>query len=248
MPTPLFTSLVAAAAVLVATCAVAQTGGQTAAVLMPPPQNVLTLSANATVEVPKDWLAVTLSTTREAPDATTVQTQLKAALDAALTEARKAVKPGQVEVRTGGFSIYPRYAPNSRTGAISGWQGSAELVIEGRDTATLSQLAGKLNTMTVARTGFTLSREAREKVEGEVSATAIARFRAQADAYAKQFGFAGYTVREVNVNTGGDGPMQPVPVFRAQAMQATVESPLPVEAGRANVTATVSGSVQMSIR
>ena len=169
-------------------------------------------------------------------------------IDAALIEARKAAKPGQVEVRTGGFSIYPRYAPNSRTGAISGWQGSAELVIEGRDTATLSQLAGKLNTMTVARTGFTLSREAREKVEGEVSATAIARFRAQADAYAKQFGFAGYTVREVNVNTGGDGPTQPVPMYRAQAMQATVEAPLPVEAGRANVTATVSGSVQMSIR
>lgn len=248
MPTSLTRFLVAVSAVSVATLVSAQAGGQTAAVLMPPPQNVLTLSASATVEVSKDWLAVTLSTTREAPDATTVQTQLKAALDAALTEARKAAKPGQVEVRTGGFSIFPRYAPNSRTGAISGWQGSTELVIEGRDTATLSQLAGKLNTMTVARTGFSLSREAREKVEGEVSAAAIARFRAQADAYARQFGFAGYTVREVNVNTGGEGPMQPVPMYRAQAMQATAEAPLPVEAGRANVTATVAGSVQMSIR
>lgn len=248
MPTPLFTSLVAAAAVLAATCAVAQSGGQTAAVLMPPPQNVLTLSANATLEVPRDWLAVTLSTTREAPDATTVQTQLKVALDAALIEARKAAKPGQVEVRTGGFSIYPRYAPNSRTGAISGWQGSAELVIEGRDTATLSQLAGKLNTMTVARTGFTLSREAREKVEAEVTAQAIARYRAKAEQVARQFGFGGYTLREVQVSSN-DAPTGIVqPMMRAQASRAPMDEALPVEAGKALVQTTVSGSVQLSAR
>lgn len=215
--------------------------GQT---VIPPPQNVLMLSARATVEVPMDWLSVAMSTTREAPDAAVVQSQLKSALDAALGEARKVAKPGQVEVRTGAFSIYPRYAPK---GGIAGWQGTTELIIEGRDTAAISQLTGKLQTLTVARVNFSLSREAREKVESDVAAQAIARFRAQADAYAKQFGFAGYTIREVNVNTGGEGP-QPVPMMRAQMAPAMADAALPVEAGRANVTATVGGSVQMSIR
>lgn len=235
----LFAATCFAALLISAGAARAQT-----AVLVPPPQNVLQLAASTTLEVPKDWLAVTLGTTREGADAAGVQSQLKAALDTALTEARKVAKPGQLELRTGGFSIYPRYAPK---GGISGWQGGAELIIEGRDTAAISQLAGRLQTMTVSRTVFSLSREAREKVEAEVAASAIGRFRAQADAYAKQFGFAGYTIREVNVNLGSDGPIaQPMLRVQASAMQA--DAALPVEAGRANVTANVSGSVQMSIR
>ena len=228
----------AAAAVLLATLG---THAQT----LPPPQNVLTLSASATTEVLRDWLVVTLSTTREGSDAATVQTGLKQALDAALVEARKAAKPGQLEVRTGGFSISPRYAPK---GGITGWQGSTELVIEGRDTAAISQLAGRLPTMTVARVGFSLSREAREKVETDVAAQAIARFRALADAYAKQFGFGGYAIREVNVNSSNDGP-SPLQGMRAQASMAmSADSALPVEAGKAAVTATVNGSVLMTLR
>ena len=49
-----------------------------------------------------------MTTTREGQDAATVQSQLKQALDAALAEARKAARPGQVEVQTGNFSLYPR--------------------------------------------------------------------------------------------------------------------------------------------
>ena len=72
---------------------------------LPPPENVVNLNASATVEVASDWLTVVFSTTREGPEAGAVQTQLKQALDAALAEARRIAKPGDVEVRTGGFSI-----------------------------------------------------------------------------------------------------------------------------------------------
>ena len=144
----------------------------------PPPQGVLGLSANASVEVAKDLLAVTFSTTREGADANTVQAQLKQALDAALAEAKKAAKPGQVDVQTGNFSIYPRYAnaPGSgRAPTITGWQGSAELIVEGRDMAAIGQLTGRITTMTIARVAYRLSREASQRVEGDVAAEAIAR-------------------------------------------------------------------------
>ncbi len=210
---------------------------------LPPPQNVLSLSASATVEVPMDWLTVVFSTTREGSDAAVVQSQLKQALDSALAEARKAAKPGQVEVRTGGFSLMPRYAPKG--GTITGWQGSTELVVEGRDSTTIAQLTGRVQTLTIARVGFTLSREARQKVEGDVAAQAIERFRARADAVSRQFGFTGYTVREVAVNAEG-GMGQPMPVMRMQVSNVMAESAsLPVEAGKATVTASVNGSVQM---
>jgi predicted secreted protein len=216
--------------------------GSAAAQTMPVPQNVVSLSASATVEVAKDWLTVVFSTTREGSDAATVQAQLKQALDAALAEARKAARPGQVEVQTGGFSLQPRYNPK---GGINGWQGSTELVVEGRDAQSIAQLTAKVQTLSIARVGFSLSREARQKVESDVSAQAIQRFRERAEAVSKQFGFAGYTVREVTVSADANMP-QPVQMMRIQsARAASDEAALPVEGGKASVVASVSGSVQM---
>ena len=205
------------------------------------PQNVVSLSANAVTELNMDWLTVVFSITREGADAAALQTQLKQALDSALAEARKAAKPGQLEVQTGAFTLHPRYAPK---GGISGWQGSTELVVQGRDSLAISQLTARITTLSIARVGFSLSREAREKVEAEVAAEAIARFRASAESVSRQFGFAGYTVREVQVsNDGGRGI--PQPLMRAQLTRSSAEEALPVEAGKATVSATVSGSVQM---
>jgi predicted secreted protein len=218
-------------------------GAQAQTAWAPPPQNVVSLAATASLELTMDWLTIVFSTAREGSDAAAVQSQLRQALDAALAEARKGARPGEVNVRTGGFSLYPRHAPK---GGLAGWQGSAELIVEGRDAAALSQLAGRIQTLTIARVQWSLSREAREKVEGEVTAQAIARFRARADLVARQFGFGSWTMREVNVSSN-DAPGLPVPVMRAQAMRAAAdEAPLPVEAGKATVTATVGGSVQLA--
>jgi predicted secreted protein len=206
----------------------------------PPPQGVLSLSSSATVEVPRDVLTVTFSTTREAPDAAAVQSTLKQALDAALAQARRVARPGQVDVQAGNFSIHPRY---DNKGSMTGWAGSAEMMVQGRDMAAIAELVGRISTMTVASVGYALSREAREKVEADVMAQAIARWRAKADATSREFGYSGYAVREVSVST--DEPLpRPVPMMRMQAAEAAV--PLPVEPGRGTVTATVSGSVQMT--
>jgi predicted secreted protein len=208
-----------------------------------PPMNVVSLAASATVELPMDWLTVVYGTTREGPDASQVQSQLRQALDAALAEARKAAKPGEVQVRTGGFALHPRYAPK---GGIGGWMGNVELIVEGRDTQAIAQLMGRMQTLTIARVGWSLSREARERVEGEVTAMAIARFRARAEAVARQFGHTGYVLREVSVSSSEPGGIVPPPIVRAQAARTmSADEALPVEAGRAQVSASVSGSVQM---
>jgi predicted secreted protein len=87
----------------------------------PAVQGVVRLSSSASVEVTKDLLSVAFSTTRDGPDAATVQSQLKQALDAALAEAKKVAKPGQLDVQTGNFSLSPRY---TNKGVVNGWQGS----------------------------------------------------------------------------------------------------------------------------
>ena len=207
-----------------------------------PPRDRLSLSASASAEVARDLLGVTFSTTREGTDAAAVQTALKQALDAALAEARKVAKPGQVDVQTGGFSLTPRYDP--KTAKITGWQGSAELLVEGRDATAIAQLAGRINTLSIARVGYSLSREAREKVEGEVAAQAIARFRAKAADYARAFGYTTFTVRDATVNIDNGQP-QPRPFRMKATMASSLSEALPVEAGSGSVTANVNGSVQL---
>jgi predicted secreted protein len=228
-------------AIFVLLSALAVTGVASAQTL-PAPQGVLTLMASASVEVPRDVLAITFSTTRDASDAGAVQTALKQALDAALAEARKSAKPGQVDVQAGNFSIHPRY---SNKGVITGWMGTAEMTVEGRDIGTIAQLAGRISTMTIARVGYALSRQAREKVEAEVVAEAIARYRAKAESTSKEFGFSGYAIREVNVTTDEPQPMHMAMMRRAATSDAAAQEALPVEPGRGTVTATVHGSVQM---
>ena len=205
-----------------------------------PVANQLSLSASATAEVTNDVLSIVFSTQREGADPALVQSQLTQALNTALTEARKAARPGQVDVSTGNFSVQPRYMPK---GEPTKWQGTVELRVEGKDFDALTKLVGRIQSLSVSQVGYRLSREAREKAEAEVSTQAIARFRAQAEAYAKAFGFASVTLRAVELSTNASGP--PMPRLRAaSADMAMAAAPLPVAAGNSEVSVVVSGSVQ----
>ncbi|MDA8446632.1 SIMPL domain-containing protein [Paracidovorax valerianellae] len=233
------TKLIAASAVFACAGAVfAQTA------VIAPPQNVLQLSATGTVEVQQDLLVLTLATTKEGADAAAVQTQLKQALDSALAEAKRTAQPEQMDVRTGTFGMYPRYG---KEGKINGWQGRAELVLQGRDFSRITTAAGKIQSMSISQIAFDLSREAREKVEGEAQTKAIEQFKARANELAKGFGFSGYTLREVAVNSNEmmPGPRPRMMAMEAKAASMSSDSAVPVEAGKAQVVVNVSGAVQL---
>ena len=210
-------------------------------VVQPPLQNVAQLSASGSVEVQQDLLSITMNTTRDGTDAVSVQNQLKTALDTALAEAKKSAQPGLMDVRTGNFSLYPRY---SKDGKINGWQGRTELVLEGKDFPRITSTAGKIQTLTLGNVGFALSREQRARVEGEAQAQAIESFKAKAGEIAKSFGFNSYTLREVSINANDQGPIRPR-MMGMEAKAAMSDSPIPVEAGKSTVLVNVSGSVQM---
>lgn len=215
------------------------------------PQNVVQLSATGSVDVQQDLLVLTLSTTRDGKDASTVQAQLREALDKAVLEARRAsstLEPGQMDVRTGNFSLHPRYSQgtNGQGSQINGWQGSAELVLEGRDFARITQTAARIGTMAIQQVAFDLSREQRTKVERDAQAQAIDNFKAQAADLIRAFGFGSYTLREVSVNSNSFAPGPRPRMVAMQAKSAAMEdAPISVEAGKSTVTVNVSGSVQM---
>jgi predicted secreted protein len=185
--------------------------------------NAVSFSASATEELVQDQMTVTLQAIKEGAVASDVQSALKAALDSALVEARKAVQAN---------------------GKINGWQGSAQLVIEGTDTARISQLAGKLTQLNVVGVGYGLSRNLREARESALTTQAIARFRSRAQQMAHDFGFKSYTLGDVSVSSTDPG-FEGRPVMyamRAKAMDVA-DAPLPVEPGKGVLSVTVSGQV-----
>ena len=103
-------------------------------------------------------------------------------------------------------------------------------------------LAGRLSSrMPVAGIAFSLSPEARKAEEDRLLAQAIAAFQARAQAAAKAFGYARYSLLEVAVHTQAPA-LGPRPMLRNMA---AASAPLPVEGGRATVMVSVSGSVKL---
>lgn len=210
------------------------------------PANWVGLSASGFLEVQQDWLILRMNTTREGSDATSVQTQLKTAMESAMVTARTAAVPDQqMQVRSGAFGVYPRYDKN---GKISGWQGNAELILEGRDFTRIARTAGQIQSLTLAGMDFSLSREARQKLESDVQALAIERFKIRAKEVAKGFGFTDFKLREINISSADqvEGRMLQRGAMAMDASASFSKSePLAVEPGNTKVNVTVSGTVQL---
>lgn len=225
-----------------AALALALTLGAHAAQAEPPRQNLVSFQASATQELTQDLLLITLQANKEGSQAAEVQAGLKQLLDTALAEARKAAQAGAMEVRTGGFTVQPRY---NNTGRVNGWQGSAQVILEGTDIARISQTAGKLNQLNVVNVGYGLSRAVREQQESNLTRQAIERFRARAAQIASQFGYKGYTLGEISVSSTEPGFEGRPPVLMAMRAKTAefADAPLPVEPGKGLLQVTVSGHV-----
>ena len=209
----------------------------------PEPRNMVQLAASGTLEAAQDWLTVNLTATKEGSDPSAVQANLRQTTEVALNELRKSVQPGAIEVRTGSFSLQPRYGNDSK---ISGWVGTSELVLEGSDFSRIGALAGKTLHMTIGNLSFSLSRQARARLEGQAQALAIETFQAKAGDIARSFGFKDFALREVSVSASDQNPF-PRPVMMAMAARSAMAdaAPVPLESGKSLVVVTVSGTVQL---
>lgn len=225
-----------------------------AQIATPAPKNVIGLSASATIEVDHDWITMSMSANAQGKTAKEVQEALKASTAAALTiinesmpsKAKMTTAAGvsldRMRVQTRNFNVRPSYG---RDGKINAWQGTSAITIEGGDIALIGETGGKITTMTVSGGSFTTSRELRAAMEARLTAMAIEKFKANANLAAKEFGFSGYALREASINTGEQGGV-PVPQM-AMMMKSVMDegAPIPMEAGKGVLHATVAGSVEL---
>ena len=224
--------------------ALAQAPGATVAPAAQP-ANVVHLSASGRVEVAQDWLTMQLAAVQDGSDAAAVQRSLQRQVEQALKALQAQAQGKDLQVHSGTFRVSPRYGKDSQ---ITGWQGRAELIVQGRDFARIAQAAAQVPGLRVAGMAFSLSHEARERVLGQAQQQAVQAFQQQAQHMAQLWGLRSYTLREVTVS-GNHHSTAPRMHMAAVAMEARSkaadDAPVPVEAGMAEVVVDVSGSVQL---
>ena len=158
-----------------------------------------------------------------------------------VAEALKTAKAyPRVKTQSGSTSTYPTYA---KGGKIESWRMRSELSLESGDTGALSELLGKLQTsLGVSNLLLQPSPETRKKAENEAMLDAISAFKARAKVIADAFGKS-YRIKQLTVNTSG-GFVQPL--FRANAKGMLADAaPMPMEAGETQISATVSGQIEL---
>lgn len=207
--------------------------------LAPQRYNVVELAASAQREVANDSMTAQLFAELSDPN----PAQLANVLNRTLAEAVRVAKEyPQIKIRTGNNQTYPMYGRNNQA---QGWRGRAEVRLETRDFAAGAALIGKLQaTLQLGGMQFAVSPEARQKIENELIAEAIAAFRVRADIARLALGGKTYKVQRIGVNTGGSSP-SPRPMLRAaMAAEVAVAAP-PVEAGESLVSVSANGAVEI---
>lgn len=164
-------------------------------------------------------------------------------VNALITEALGTAKGyPRVKAQTAGTHTYPVYGKGG--GKIEGWRMRSEIALESGDTAALAELLGKLQaSLGVAGVTLTPSPETRKKAENEALLDAIAAFKARAKLAADALGKP-YRIKHLAL--GGQSSRPPLPLMRATSMAAMDAAPMPIEAGESQITATVSGQVELS--
>ncbi len=202
--------------------------------------NRVQLQAQQFESVSNDTMHVSMNTFAEARDPASLAARINEDMEWALVIAKR--QEG-VTVGTGGYQTYPVYRDN----VLKGWRGEQSLELEGKDSRTVSRLAGELQEkLQVKSMSFSVSDEKRTGVENRLIGRALDAFKARATIVSGNLHATGYRIVDITISTSSQRPPVPYPVgMMAAPMQA--ESRVAVEAGESSISVMVSGTIELSL-
>jgi len=208
--------------------------------------NQISLRAEASQEVPRDLMIVSLYTEGQNTDSAKLAAEITTAMNKAIGQAKQ-VKA--VTLRQGNRNSYPIY--DNKTQKITGWRERAELRLESTDFAALSKLTGELmQTLKIGNMQFTVANATRKTSEDALLKDAVNAFKARAQLATEALGGKGYKIVNLNLNTNG----YPQPYMRSEMMMkaaspAMDSAPTPeVEAGTSEVSMSADGVIEVQMQ
>lgn len=213
-----FSAVLLAATLLFATAANAQDPNVK---VVKPGETIISLSANEQLQLKQDILQGSLRIEIDGKTPKDVQDKINKAMAAAVETAKSY---NEVKTSTGQYYVYS-YDPNPQpptqnlrdAKARLVWKGSQTIDLNSKDSASLLELAGKIQEAGFVMNGlnYTLSPEQQEAYKDTMMVEALKKIQKRAEIAAKALGKSGYDIVELNVDNAG--PIMPMPVMYKSA-------------------------------
>lgn len=197
---------------------------------------LVSIQANAEASRVPDVATISAGVVTQAADANAAMRANAEQMDRVM-KAVRAAGIAERDIQTSGISVHPQYRyGDNQPPTITGYQASNTVSIKVRDIARLGEVLDALvasGANQVNGPSFEIDRP--EAVYDEARRDALELARARAEMYAKSLGMR--VRRIVSISEGG-GLQPPVPMMKAMAMDARMES-APVAPGETTLSASL---------
>lgn len=201
---------------------------------------VLSLDAQAYLEVNQDTVIITLQATRQSSEQDVVTKELSQTVSAVLSDAKKQDK---VKISSGNYYVRPQ---NDKDGKVTGWQGQSQLLFESTDITAASELAAKYqNQMPVANVSFTVSKKARFEAEQALMTDAVQLFNQRAQAMTSALGYDHFKIKDMQLGSSGGMYRSPKSYNERGLMMAASADSIPIDSGTEDITLSLSGAIYL---
>lgn len=203
----------------------------------PAAATIVHLSERAERQVPRDELVLLLRVEATAKTARDAQAEINRRMPAALDEAKKVAA---VKAETPAMNVYEVREPKKPPS----WQATETLQLRSKDFAAALALLGKLEEqgLLVSSLSFEVSRDALKGIDDALTAEALKRLRARAEAIAADMGLVVDHVRTVSVGDAGEPGPRPYERYAIARNRTPMQTPA-AEAGEAAVSVAVNAEV-----
>ena len=204
--------------------------------------NQVSLRAEVSQEVAHDQMYVTLFSEEQSDDPAKLAANITNRMNQATTQARKVAG---VKVSLGSRNSYPVYDDKGKK--IIAWRERAELRLESKSFAALSQLsADLLGPLQIAGMSFSVSDATRKEVEDQLLKQAVQAFQARAQLASEALG--GKQFKLVSLNLNSNGFQQPMPMRMGAMKSSMMSDSAPaqtIEAGTSQVQMNADGVIEV---
>jgi len=215
--------------------------------------NIVEFAESANLEITRDTMTAYFSIASEGKDRATVNK----AFQKKFNDFNKAVQNNKLQTEILNRNASPRYEYNNNGKRIqTGWEEESVFKVESKDFDAINRLIDEtLQTATLNRIGFSISKEKREAAVDQVSKAAILRFKDRAQDLAKTLGFSNYKIVKLNLGHIGNRSIDngfarakmmnvEAAMFKRSASDENnaIQAPSP---GSEEISITVNGLVQM---
>ncbi len=202
--------------------------------------NRIDFQVEAAREISNDLLVAQMNVEIQDRQPALVAQRLNTTLNEAL---KQAASFGTVKTSSGNQNTYPVYDKNNQ---VSAWRGQARIRLESRDFKAAGELIMALQEkMQLGELQFTLSPDARLKIEDELISTAIKAFQNRADAIRIASGAKSYKMVHFSINSGNHA--QPYPFAEGRSLMLS-KSAIPApdfSGGESRMTVQINGTIEL---